>query len=262
MKIGLCLAGISYAKPYCEGIHNTRNFMHCYPCYNNLINQLHKLNHEVQTYACTYDNDRVDKLKQTYNIKKITVLPELKYIVNNYYPDNKPMVRTYLRALQELRGEDLDFVIISRFDLYLKTDITKNIDYSKFNFLFKLQGLWEDVPDYRNYATDKDWHFTADSLHAFPYHMLETVINSIEQLLEDSKGGTRTYTRTVPDTLHNLYEFICNNIGEQRIHLIHSTCYHMTGSDVTRLLRFNNPPLEKDQIENFDNDTLPEKYYT
>jgi hypothetical protein len=215
----------------------------------------------VQTYACTYDNCKIEKLKQVYNLKKITVLPELNNIPFNFYPDNRCMVRTYLKALQAMQNEELDFIIIGRFDLYFKTDIIDSMRLDKFNFLFKLIGLWENVINYQAHAADKDWHFTADGFHAFPYHMLNDVIKSVEEILESSNTNTRSYTRIVSDTVHNLYEFIEKKIGNSNINFIHDKEYHMINNPVTALLRFKNPPDKNDNMQWFENDTLPDSFY-
>ncbi len=155
MKIGLSFVGVSF------GIG--RNYNHCFPYTAAQIIEPFKRKHEVKTYITSYtsDKDNQDNVVELFQ-------PTL-YQFDEYKGSHQ--ILTYIKSLEQLRNQDLDFVISTRFDIHYHQDVSEiKFDYNKFNALFKEKGWWENM------------HFTTDNLFAFPYSMLENFILALQGL--------------------------------------------------------------------------------
>ena len=110
-----------------------------YKCLNNLSE-----NNPDKLYLILFYTDWCEPCVETINI------------INDINYNN---LEKYYIDLEELENEDLDFIIVTRFDLDIRVPISFN--FSKFNFLFKEKEYW------------KDYNLTTDTLYAFPKHMLQ-----------------------------------------------------------------------------------------
>ena len=190
MKIGINIAGLSH--------NDLGNGMHTYKdghenLFKNLINPL-KENNDIKIYLYTYDTSETNNILEIYKPTRYTTL-ELR---NNNSSDLA--ANTYINSLEKLRDEDIDFIITTRFDLDIRCNI--DIDFKKFNFLFKELKNWDEA------------NLTSDTLYAFPKYMLEDVIMS----LRETWLGKNTYF--CPGLFHCLYKFLVKRIDESNIQFI------------------------------------------
>jgi len=186
MKIGINLAGISH--------HNIKGW-HTYKygyrsLFDKVVAPLKKI-HQVDFYLYTYDSDERDNILNIYQPRKYA----FKDVRNSH-----PLI-TYIDSLKSLRGEKIDFVISTRFDLVFF--VTPAFDFTKFNFLFKEIEGWESH------------RWTTDALYGFPYRMLDPLIEACKVCLP-------IYDRPeCPGVLHYLYKPLTKFINEREIYFIH-----------------------------------------
>lgn len=266
MKIGVILVGVSYSVD--DTHHAWRNYEHCIDNILSGINFLKNQNNTVSTYLCTYNNKKIYDIIESYNAKKCTILPKHEryhtmlpeFCINGSC--NRNMVSTYYESLKLLDGEDLDFVIITRFDIWFKENIFKKLNYNKFNFLFRHAELWENVTHSSVSEDDTAWHFTSDCLHAFPMTMKDRFKETVYEMLGYDLQGSIYSFRTSTNTLHNLYNFLIKKIPVDSIHFCYEDLFYNTGNSIFDLIRIHKAGSTK-PIEPFYNlyGKLPQEYY-
>jgi hypothetical protein len=206
VKIGVSLVGISgdgsteYDKPQVSSPgFKGRNWSLQKECVmSQMINCWE--GHDVSMYLTTYDHSDINNMVSFYNPKKVTVLD-----FHESY-----MQLTYITALQQLVGENLDFIVTVRPDIFpFKKLSTYPIQFDKFNFFHKQDCLWEDDVEFADYETAlKRWkvhiyptyHLVNDTLFMFPASMLNTFIHAIENLHNDTHLPGKNYS-----TMHNVW---------------------------------------------------------
>ena len=138
MKIGVCLTGVCY--------DNNRN-KDWRKCVDNIKATFGDVEYYITTYNTQFNYDIID----VYNPKKIQFL------------DGGSQRSTYIKSLENIEKGDVDFLICTRFDILFKKNINElNLDYTKFNFLFKEKGNWDRII---NGITIR---FVTDNFFAFP----------------------------------------------------------------------------------------------
>lgn len=152
MKIGLSFTGISHGYG--------RDFTHCFPVIQGTVIKPLQKKHDIKTYVTTYSTNMDKLLLDSYK-------PAKYHFVDAIPNQTAHQVLTYLAGIELLKGEDLDFVISTRFDIHFHKKLSHiSFDYSKFNTLFHEKG-WRNS------------NFTTDNLYAFPYSMLDQLIECI-----------------------------------------------------------------------------------
>lgn len=194
MKIGLLFTGISYgyynSNDGRTNIEYLRDYNHCFPnILKNIIEPLKNM-HDVKIYLMSYNSDKINDILDKY-------LPTL-YTFTDM--EHSHQILTYIKSLEQIRNQDLDFVISTRFDIHFNKPITDlNIDYSKFNSLFKEKGYWEI------------YKFTTDNLFAFKYDMLEDFISALHIVYKMRRAQT---------DLHPAFYEVQKKIGSSNTHII------------------------------------------
>lgn len=184
MKLGISFNGVSYGLG--------RNCPHCFANQNQFLIEPFRNNNEVKVYLNSYTTTITNDIIKLYS----PILYNFSDISGSH------QVLTYIKSLEQLRNQDLDFVICTRFDIHFNKIInTINIDYTKFNALFREKGWWDNM------------HFTTDNLFAFPYHMLEDFILVLRELYQNPSRGGQT-------DLHQAFYRMQNKIGTQNTHII------------------------------------------
>jgi hypothetical protein len=160
----------------------------------------------VSVYLTTYSADQDLELVQFYNPKK--------YQFIQYQGSNRN--ETYRKSLQLLEGEDLDFIITTRFDIdfYQKISSLK-IDFNKFNFLFR-EGKteWEEEK------------LVCDNIFLLPFKYKEILIDSLTESYQDN----HLY-------LHKTYFYVLPKIGEENIHFISDVNQYSHNNKFYNLIR-------------------------
>ena len=156
-------------------------------------------------YLTTYDNPHIEELKQFYNPKNITLLPF----------EGSHQRTTLASSVENILGEDLDFIIVTRFDISFNNPLSRwNINYNKMNFLFRdCEEIWNSSRS------------VGDCLHAFPVKYAESFCSAIR---EEHNCGAQF--------LHGMYNRMSSIIGSDNIHFIHEG-YH--ASDTNEIYKLN-----------------------
>jgi len=203
LKIGLNIVGITHNN-------NLNTYWNKSNIKETVINILNK-KYEVKTYLTTYFfNDNTQELINHYSPKNVNIL--------NW--ENSDQRLTYIESLKTLLNEDLDIIISTRFDIFFnQTFDTLNIDFSKFNFLFKEYGWWNN------------YKFTTDNLYIFPKKYLKDVIQSIEELYKNPP-------RECCVDMHGMYNVISPKIKESNIHFVSEEHMLSTENKFYKLTRF------------------------
>ena len=197
MKILISLVGLSH--------HDVGNFFHTYEnCHENffkyLVEPLRQGGHQVDFYLKTYETDRENKIKQIYNP------------VRSEFIRIQPAFDTYIQSVDTLKEMQYDFYIVTRFDLWLGVPIELN--YSKFNFLFKEKDWWDDH------------NITTDIFYAFPENMLTRFVKGVKDCRKNhakfnaGDGRHRAREHGYVGLFHNLYRDLKNYIDPNQYHYI------------------------------------------
>jgi hypothetical protein len=148
--------------------------------------------HEVITYVATnfLENNKIDpQLLKFYKPVKHTSASE-----------GIGMQDRYEISLELLKDTEADFIICTRFDIIFFNEVsTFNIDYNKFNFLFREMNHFYDGR-----------YYTCDNFYAFPKKYLNNFLQAIKTSTKPNKGH-----------LHDkVYPGLKETIGEHSIHFI------------------------------------------
>jgi hypothetical protein len=188
MKILINLVGLSH--------HDVGNHLHSYkPVYNNLfknlVNPLRETN-QVDFFLQTYETPERDEMEKIYNP-----------IHSEYRILRGPKLEafdTYISSIEKLKDFDYDFYIVTRFDLDIR--IPLNVNFKKFNFLFKELELWDSHEG------------TTDTFYAFPKKMLDGFIQGCKDTRD--KCGEPGYF----GLFHALHKELTKYIESDKYHFI------------------------------------------
>jgi hypothetical protein len=202
MKIGINLVGVSYNNAKEGGrLRNYEDAIENF--YKYIVEPFREKGHEVQFYLYSYENEKQDKIVNDYIpcIKSQFVKPDYNKLgggvsVSEGY---KVMSVSYLNSLEQLKNEDLDLVISTRFDIkFLKNPFKEyNFDFNKFNF------LWRE-PEFTHLP------IVNDTFLVFPYKMIDNVKDSIIEMEENPPHDTNV-------AMHNWYLPMVNQVGEDKV---------------------------------------------
>ena len=202
MKIGLNIVGISYNKETKKDWKDSNIKQTLIECLNQ--------KYEVETYITTYMHNELLELIKHYDSKITTIIKS----------DKSEQILTYIKSLKQLVNEDLDVIISTRFDIFFNQNFDElNFDFSKFNFLFKETGWWDN------------YKFTTDNFYIFPKEYLQNFIECIEELY-------KTPPRNNCTDMHGMYNFISKKISENNIHFISDNHMISNVNEFYKLTRF------------------------
>jgi hypothetical protein len=202
MKIGLNIVGISYNKETKKDWKDSNIKQTLIECLNQ--------KYEVETYITTYMHNELLELIKHYDSKITTIIKS----------DKSEQILTYIKSLKQLVNEDLDVIISTRFDIFFNQNFDElNFDFSKFNFLFKETGWWDN------------YKFTTDNFYIFPKEYLQNFIECIEELY-------KTPPRNNCKDMHGMYNFISKKISEDNIHFISDNHMISNVNEFYKLTRF------------------------
>lgn len=189
LKIGLSTVGISHESfdgKVRRTLECTQNIL------DNLVDPLRRVG-TLKTYVTTYEHEKIDEVLDFYEPTKSLVMPIL----------GSNQIDTYLKSLILLRGEDLDLVVSTRFDILFKRSVTSmGFDYHRFNVLFEESG-W------------KSYEFTDDNIFVFPFSMLNVVISSLERW-----KMFKPYPNSSVYGLHGLHHQVKLMAGEHSVNVV------------------------------------------
>ena len=109
------------------------------------------------------------------------------------------MTFTTVKSLEELKNQDLDLIISTRFDINFKQNPFEVYDYD----FTKCSFLWRE-PEFM------DLPIVNDTFIVFPYHMLENMIESFIEQETNPPGGVQPGN-------HNIYVPMVKRVGEDNV---------------------------------------------
>lgn len=202
MKIGINLNGVSYhdgssyrKRDYINAIDNLKE---------KVVNPLIEKGHEVSFYVFTYNTIKSKDVERDYNPVKSTYIDE-KVNFNNATSGDKlsngfrMMTFTTVKSLHELKNQDLDLIISTRFDINFKQNPFEVYDYD----FTKCSFLWRE-PEFI------DLPIVNDVFIVFPYHMLDNMIESFVEQETNPPGGVNPGN-------HNIYVPMAKRVGEDNV---------------------------------------------
>jgi hypothetical protein len=197
MKIGFCFFGIIYGPGGRTG--SARDFRHCWPNLKSmLIEPFVAQGHEAKIYFSGYPFTDREIENQFHEIVK----PD--GIVYSNFDGSDPFT-TKGKAFDAFEHEDLDLIVFTRSDIHFSKIIAnENIDYDKFNFLFRELDWWETN------------EFTCDNLYIYPHKWTSIV----KKAIFDTYGFPRG--KPLVDT-HALFVKLKEYLPVDKMHTISDT---------------------------------------
>lgn len=220
MKIGINLVGVSYN----DGSGRYRNYEDAINGFmSNVVEPLKEDGHEIKFYIYSYDSiKRNDILKAYQPVKKYHFTDPIYNTLGggDKLPNGlKAISSNYINSLEQLKNEDLDLVISTRFDInFLKNPFKKySFDFSKFNF------LWRE-PEFTHLP------IVNDTFIVFPYSMLGNVIESIIEMESIPPYGINI-------AMHNWYLPMVKQVGEDNVQWVCDEFVNAISNDLYKLMR-------------------------
>jgi hypothetical protein len=199
LKIGINLVGVSYNDGIFGRYRNYKDAINEF--FAHIINPLKEEGHEISFYLCTYDNIKIEELEKDYQPKNLVIAPSSYNQLGggDKVGNFKAISSIYIVSLEQIRNQDLDLVISTRFDIkFLKNPFKEyNFDFTKFNF------LWRE-PEFTHLP------IVNDTFVVFPYNMLGNVIDSIHEIELNPPQNINV-------AMHNWYLPMVNQVGSDKV---------------------------------------------
>ena len=165
MKLAIVLTGIANGKvDDTSGFDIPRNFKSCFDNIQEKLIKPFSERYETKIYMTTYDMFNPEEVVEAYNPHKYQLLPY----------DGSAEITTYIKSMEMLIDEDVDFIVATRFDILFRSKIIDwDLKFEKFNVCFK-EG---------NYSVTEciPLNFTDCSIFMFPKKYLKSFIIALKQ---------------------------------------------------------------------------------
>ena len=221
MKIGINLVGVSYND---GTIGRYRNFEDALDGFmSNIINPLKEEGHEIYFYIFTYDSIKRDEIIKSYSpiIKSEFTHPNYNgYGGGDKLPNGIKMISAaYISSLKQLLNQNLDLIISTRFDINFFKNPLKEYpyDFNKFNFLWR-EPLLHNLP------------LVNDTFVVFPYSMLDSVVESINQMELNPSHGINI-------AMHNWYLPLIDLVGKENVQWVCDEFVNAIDNNLYKLMR-------------------------
>jgi hypothetical protein len=221
MKIGINLVGVSYNGGTIGRYRNYENAIDGFT--TNVINPLKDEGHSIQYYIFSYDSIKKNDIINAYQpvIKSEFIHPTYNTLGGGDRLPNgmKAISSTYMSSLEQLKNEDLDLVISTRFDINFFKNPLKEYpyDFTKFNFLWR-EPLLHNLP------------LVNDTFVVFPYSMLDNVIESIKEMEFNPP-------QKVNIAMHNWYLPMVNQVGKDNVQWVCDEFVNAIDNNLYKLMR-------------------------
>jgi hypothetical protein len=221
MKIGINLVGVSYNDGTIGRYRNYENAIDGFT--TNVINPLKEEGHSIQYYIFSYDNIKRNDIINAYQpvIKSEFIHPTYNTLGGGDRLPNgmKAISSTYMSSLEQLKNEDLDLVISTRFDINFFKNPFKEYpyDFTKCNF------LWRE-PEFTHLP------IVNDTFIVFPHSMTQNLIDAIIEMEINPPHG-------VGVAMHNLYLPMVNQVGENKVQWVCDEFVNAINNDLYKLMR-------------------------
>jgi len=220
MKIGINLVGVSYNDGTIGRYRNYEDALEGF--INNIVNPLKEEGHEIHFYLFTYDSTKKEDIIKTYNSTKSTFLdPNYNKLGGGDKLENgmKTISTTYINSLYELKNEELDLIISTRFDISFNFNPFEkyNFEFNKFNFLFR-------EPEFTHLP------IVSDTFYVFPHSMISNLIDAIIKMESNPHDG-------VGIAMHNMYLPMCDEVGKENVKWVCDEFYRSDINPIYKLTR-------------------------
>jgi hypothetical protein len=220
MKIGINLVGVSYNDGASGRYRNYENAIDGFM--ENIVNPLKEEGHEILFYLFSYDSPKKEDVIKAYQpVKYHFTHPEYNTSGGGHKLPNglKAISSNYINSLEELKNEDLDLVISTRFDINFFKNPFKEYpyDFTKFNFLWR-ESEYTHLP------------IVNDTFIVFPYSILDNVINSINQMEINPPHDVNV-------AMHNWYLPMVNEIGKDNVQWVCDEYVTSANNNLYKLMR-------------------------
>ena len=195
MKIGIGFYGITEGTDPKTGY--SRDFRHCWSnVHDNIVQPLIDAGHDVKIYASTYPFTDASTEEEFYKLVNPT-----KVVMSDFATSDAFTAKSRLHDAFD--GEDLDFIVFTRFDIHFHQKITElDLDFNKINFLFpEGDGWWQQAM------------FTCDCFYAWPHYFSVDV----KTAMRETYGWPRGIQ--YPDT-HGMMNMLLKRISVESLHLM------------------------------------------
>ena len=192
----------------------------------NVVNPLKEEGHDIFFYLFTYDSLKKEDILKTYNpVKSIFLDPNFNKLGGGDIMGDvvglqmKMISLAYFNSLEQLKNEELDLIISTRFDINFFKNPFKEYpyDFNKFNF------LWRE-PEYTHLP------IVNDTFIVFPYSMLNEVIHSINEMEFNPPHGVNV-------AMHNWYLPMVNQVGKENVQWVCDEFVNAISNDLYKLMR-------------------------
>lgn len=193
MKIAFCFFGILYGKGGKTGCE--RDFRHCWPNIERMIvDPYRKLGHDVKLYFSSYPIEDASAEKDFYKLVKPDKIIFSQLEGSNAFTSKKRLFETFID------DTSIDTVIYTRSDIHWNQQfIDTNIDYKKFNFLFREKDWWNSHM------------FACDNLYIFPQNMSKVFYQA---MLDDHSSPAQSIHK------HELPRFLSKYIDLDKLNFM------------------------------------------
>ena len=185
MRACICLRGIHYSNDEITEYNNNkvktdyRRSIENYKEY--IIEPLKSLGYIVDIMIFTYDSRMLKELLKDYNPIYSNILPSSERNTNSSWNRQIIFHKNSVDAIKDIKNKlnyEYSLIVNTRFDLFFNTKITDmNIDYSKFNIVFKHPN---------GNCDDNLWVFNISFLDAF-YESMVYLYNKSQMTHEINK---------------------------------------------------------------------------
>lgn len=209
-KLGINLVGISHLIGG-QRWPVSRSYLDCKDNFTNQILEPLSKRFDCKTYVTTYNSNESNNIIDFYKPSKHQFL-KLEY---------SHQIVTFLLNLHMLEHEDLDYLLITRFDIHFNDSLKNlNFDLNKFNFLCKEKDHWDSN------------RFVNDCVYFLPFKMLNQLQQACKELYENPP-------RPGLMDMHGLYSTIEKIIGPENINFATSEHYLSSNNHIYTLKRRN-----------------------
>lgn len=182
MKIGFVFFGIIYGPGGRTG--SDRDFRHCWPNLKSmLIDPFVEMGHEAVVYFSGYELPNKELETEFYDLIKPRAVTYSKFEGSDPFTAKG-------NAFFAFENDDLDVIVFTRSDIHFSKVIAKeNVDFDKFNLLFREKDWWESH------------NFACDNLYIFPHSMTQAVKIAMFETYGYPRGKPLVDTHAILDKL-------------------------------------------------------------
>jgi hypothetical protein len=193
MRLAIAFFGILYGKGGKTGCD--RDFRHCWPNIERMVVQPYRdAGHDVKLFFSSYPFEDKAIEQEFYDMVKPDKIVFSQLAGSDAFTSKTALFQTFMN------DSSVDTIIYTRADMHWnKKFIDTNINYDRFNFLFKERDWWQSHM------------YACDNLYIFPQHMSEATLRA---MLDDHASPAKSIHK------HELPRFLMRYINPDQINFM------------------------------------------